>query len=322
MDQLDRILNNYSWLRDDLDSVKRELSRSMHSGYPALDGPLSRFLETPGKMLRPLMVLLSARFAPDMDTDRTRQLAAAVEILHIASLVHDDIVDDSTKRRGITTLHTSEGIRKAVLLGDYLFTRCFSLAADSASPDSARQLAAAVSRICESEISQHWTGTPGHREYRRRIAGKTALLFTLGLSVGAMENGADRSIVQNLRRAGFAMGMGFQIVDDILDYTADERLTGKPGGQDLNGGLDTLPLLLAAESGDAAVRRLIGRKRAGKIGSRRLREAVVRAGGIDMARQWATHYNSLAEKYIASLPDTSPRAALRELSRMIYSRNK
>ena len=322
MTRLDRILNNYSWLKDDLDSVAQELNRSLQTGFPALDVPLARFRETPGKMLRPIMVLLSARFAPDIDRDRIRRLAASVEILHIASLVHDDIIDDAPKRRGIPTLHTSEGIRKAVLLGDYLFTRCFNLAADSASPDFARQLAASVSRICESEISQHWNGIPGRREYRRRIAGKTAVLFTLGLSIGATEGGADDTVVQNLRRAGFAMGMGFQVIDDILDYTADERQAGKPVGQEIGSGLETLPLLLAAESGDAALLRLVERKRTGRRGARRLREAVMEAGGIERARQWATYYDKLSEMYISRLPDLPARAALSEISRAVSSRNK
>lgn len=322
MDQLERITNDFSWLKSGVDSVKRELTQSLHTGYPALDGPLARFLDTPGKMLRPMMVILSARFAPEVDTDRIRRLAAAVEILHIASLVHDDIIDDAPRRRGITTLHTSEGVRKAVLLGDFLFTRSITLAADSASPDSARYLAAAVSRVCESEISQHWNGVPGRREYRRRIAGKTALLFSLALSVGASECGADETTVQNLRRAGFAMGMGFQIVDDILDYTADERQTGKPGGQDINRGLDTLPLLLAAETESAAVRRLAGRKRPGRTGRRRLRKAVVDAGGIAGARKWAVNYADMAERHITRLPETSARTALLELSGAVSSRRK
>ena len=187
-------------------------------------------------MLRPAFVLLASRFGMP-DKDRMIRIAAAVEMLHMATLVHDDIIDAAPVRRGVPSLHALRGPRTAVLVGDWLFVSCFSLIADLAGHENARSLAHMVARICGSEISQSadkYVLNTSVRRYLRRIAGKTAALFALAFHVGAAESGCEAPLAGLLRRLGYNLGMGFQIIDDILDFTRDRSETGKPTGNDLS----------------------------------------------------------------------------------------
>lgn len=321
MSGINEVLGRYQFLTDDLTSVQSVIRESLSTGNGNMDKALARFSDAPGKMLRPSFIMLSARFGPDFDPERMHRLAAAVELLHIASLVHDDIIDESPTRRGVPTLHTTEGTRKAVLLGDFLFTRCFGLVSDFASPDSARLLAAAVGRICESEMAQASDTGLSRRAYLRKIAGKTALLFSLSLSVGAKECGADEGIISTLRTAGYGVGMSFQVVDDILDYGGNSGQMGKPTGRDLSSGLKTLPLILAMETGNPDVARLAA-KFSTRRRVRRLSCSVQASGGLDMARDMAEYYNLRVQDSLGSLPENPAREALIDLSDSIARRKQ
>ena len=322
MSGMSEFLEQYNFLSDDLTAVREQINRNLMTGHAGLDRMFVRFLDSPGKMLRPLMVMLAARFGKDFNAERMHRLAAAMEILHIATLVHDDIIDESPLRRGVPTIQTTDGVKKAVLAGDYLFTRCFRLVADFSSTETSSLFASAVGRICESEMAQARDTGLSLRWYRRKITGKTALLFLLSLSSGATESEADPALVQNLRAAGYGIGMSFQIVDDILDYTSAVRHLGKPTGNDTGSGLVTLPLIMAAESGDPRVLRLYGRRKGGRFHSRRMREAVITAGGVESARREAEYYTALAEKSLRRLPDIPARQALLDLTGTVLLRDR
>lgn len=288
----------------------------------------SRIVLSNGKMLRPGMVLIGAGFgssrgrgkASVSDTkidDRIAHIAAAIELLHAATLVHDDILDDADTRRGETTLHPRFGTTNAVLAGDWLFARCFRLVADHADARSARILARLVASICAAEVRQDlakFSYSTSVRGYLRTIAGKTAALFALALHVGAAEAKASPLIVQRLRRVGYNLGMAFQIIDDVLDYGADGRAIGKPVGNDVKEGLSTLPLICALRDDPEGIAPLLDRARLDDTGADHVVRAVIAAGGVDKARAVAAIFTARARRELAALPD---RPARQELAMLV-----
>ena len=203
-----------------------------------------------GKRLRPALVLLASTFGPK-SSGNIRNIAAAVEILHMATLIHDDIIDESRYRRGQPAVHERFGKDVAVYTGDYLFTRSILLLADCKSVDHLAKLARALKIVCESEVCQHserYNVDLSIRQYLRKIKGKTAALFAISASLGAVESGAGQSVVARLRRFGSYLGMAFQIRDDILDFTGQESELGKPTSSDMRKGNFTLPVIYALQS--------------------------------------------------------------------------
>jgi Geranylgeranyl pyrophosphate synthase len=288
--------------------------------------------EPSGKLLRPALLLIGSDFGRVADAERTERLAAAVEILHVATLIHDDIIDESPLRRGKPSLYASAGVTQAVLAGDWLFSRCFHLAAQSAGPDNTRGLARLIAAICASEISQDmgkYEFSPSKRRYLRTIAGKTAALFSLALYAGASEAKAGRHVEQTLRRAGYCIGMAFQMMDDILDFEADEDVMRKPVGQDIAEGLCTLPLVYASASGRATLAPLLERvAEAARAGDHEARDAAAREaaartvelGGVEAARADAARFTSRALGEIAKLPRGSARDELAALAERLLHR--
>ena len=226
---------------------------------PALIRPaLESLLGSPGKMLRPAFVLMSAE-AGDRVSENLYSVAAAIELLHTASLIHDDIIDYSSERRGKPSLHTVMGVKKAVLAGDYLLVRALELASAAHEDGLIDAVNNGAASLCLSEIEQD--SDPGNyfidREtYYSRIHGKTAELFALSCRVGAVLGGAEKDICDDLYNIGKNFGTAFQIFDDVFDYQKISERTGKPSGNDLKDGIPTLPLILALEKSDQSLKRL------------------------------------------------------------------
>ena len=281
-----------------------------------------------GKLLRPALLLIGSDFGKKADPDRIERLAAAVEILHVATLIHDDIIDESPLRRGKPSLYASAGTTQAVLAGDWLFSRCFYLAAQSASPDNTRGLARLISAICSAEISQDlgkYEYPSSVRRYLRTIAGKTAALFSLALYAGASEAKAGRAIEQTLRRAGYGIGMAFQMMDDILDFESEEGVMRKPVGRDIAEGLCTLPLVHALAVDEEDLRPLLSRVAAasGEERAALAAEAASRAvslGGVEAAKKDAQDYTERALGEIRRLPSGGERDELATLARRLLHR--
>jgi heptaprenyl diphosphate synthase len=263
-----------------------------------------------GKMLRPAFVIMGAEFGPTRKAKasaaKVPYIAAAVELLHTATLIHDDILDNADTRRGIPALHTKFGTVNAILAGDWLFSRSFRLIADWADQRSSRVLARFVGTVCSAEIHQDlgkFLFSNSRREYLRTIAGKTAALFSLALHVGSFEAGADPIVTQALRRSGYDIGMAFQIIDDILDYESDDTTLKKPVGNDIREGLCTLPLTFALDI-DPSIKTLL--LSAGKNMNdslvRSVVEKVSETGALDKARIVAKNFTLRARKEIDALP--------------------
>ena len=276
-----------------------------------------------GKMLRPAFVTIGAGFgaSPRGFSSRGKSargkiphIAAAIELLHTATLIHDDVLDNAEVRRGIPALHTKFGTVNAILAGDWLFSRSFRLIADFADPGSARILARFVGSVCSAEIRQDlgkFSFSTSRREYLRIIAGKTAALFSLALHVGASEAKADPFVIQALRRTGYDMGMAFQVIDDILDYESDGKTLKKPVGNDIREGLCTLPLIFALEEAEADLRPLLSERPLKLPSVKKILGLVATTGALDRARTIALQFTDRARKEISALPECP---AKRELS--------
>ena len=305
-----------------LQAVRDTITRHAACDDPEVRDAVGQLLGAGGKMLRPAFVLLASEFgAPD--APGIIQVAAAVEMLHMATLVHDDIIDGAPLRRGTATLHTLRGSRVAVLAGDWLFASCFSLVADLGGWEHRGDLAGLVRRICGSEISQssgRFAVDTSVRRYRRRIAGKTAALFALAFHVGAVQAGCAEAHVSLLRRLGYCLGMGFQIIDDILDFSTDGGETGKRPGSDLSQGIFTLPVIYALRTDDGKLAKALARARRSLRAASRAARIVTEGEGIGLARAAAAEYTRRARRAIDQLPPVAARETLRVVTGRLLDR--
>jgi len=238
------------FLKKEMDSVEDTIKNSLRTRNKTVKEALVRFVESGGKRLRPAFTILGGTFG-QYDSNAIVPIAAALEIIHMATLIHDDIIDDARLRRGNETVHSVLGKDVAVYSGDFLLTRAFMLAADYAEIDMLKQIAKASAYICDSEIAQNeqkFDTNLSVKQYLKRIGGKTAALFAISLYMGAYKAGCPKKLVNRLGVLGNNIGMAFQIVDDILDLTGNQAKVGKPLLRDADQGIYTLPVLYALHS--------------------------------------------------------------------------
>ena len=232
-------------VREELQRVEQKMREVSQVEYDHLAAVLDDLLQSGGKRLRPALVLFSTKFHP-ADPEKTISLAASVEMLHTATLVHDDMIDNSLVRRGNPTLNATWNRGATVLAGDFLFALAAGLAAETENVRVMSIFAQTLMAICSGELKQIFNSQghlPTREEYYQRIYSKTASLFIASTEAGAVLSGAPEPEVQALREYGRTLGMAFQIVDDVLDFVGDERELGKPVGSDLRQGIATLPVL-------------------------------------------------------------------------------
>ena len=284
-----------------------------------------------GKRLRPMLLLLAAgalgeaRGTPS--GQHAHQLAAVVEFIHTATLLHDDVVDESDLRRGRSTANAVWGNAASVLVGDFLYSRSFQLMVELELPEVMRILADTTNTIAEGEVLQllH-VRNPDTDEaaYLRVIERKTAVLFAAATRLGALLAGADAAIQQAMHDYGLALGYAFQIADDVLDYASDAATLGKNLGDDLAEGKATLPLIHAMQEADPATReRLRQAVLEGDAGAMPEVLAAIRASrSLDYSRARALHYARQAEAALAGLADTDHAAALRGLAHYSVARDR
>ncbi len=248
-------------VRDDLERVEILLREQPPGRHEAIGVAMDHLVGGGGKRLRPALVLLSAHLC-QADIDRAVFAAAATEMLHTATLIHDDLIDASLIRRGMETLNTRWTPGATVLTGDYVFARAAYLASQSNSIRLMKRFAETLMVICNGEIRQLFDGRHGQtsrHEYEQRICAKTASLIAMSAESGAILADAGEKTTGTLRTYGERLGLAFQIVDDVLDFVADEATLGKPVGSDLQQGLITLPVLffLKAEPDHPALQRAL-----------------------------------------------------------------
>ena len=245
-----------SLLADDMEQVNETIMARMASEVPLIPQLAGHLIASGGKRIRPLMTLAGARIANARITSANGtvssaeaiKLATAVEFIHSATLLHDDVIDESNMRRGQNTANALWGNDASVLVGDFLFARAFELMVETGNIDVLGTLSSASARITEAEIKQMTiAGNPDTRleDYLDVIEGKTAILFAAAAASGAKVSGADEHIIQAMHDYGLNLGLAFQIMDDALDYTADSAQMGKNAGDDFLDQKITMPVILA-----------------------------------------------------------------------------
>ncbi|MCX7655275.1 MAG: polyprenyl synthetase family protein [Treponemataceae bacterium] len=315
---------NYPALAADLEVVQGRILEVCSSSNPLIQEAVKVLFDNQGKMLRPALLIIGSWYGKEPEREKIINLSAALELLHVATLVHDDVIDDAPLRRGNPTVHSRFGQKDAVLVGDFLLSRCFILASEYTSPENARYIARAMSVICSMEIEQdthRFQPSLSIRSYLRNIIGKTTILFGSALFVGASESKAPRRIQEILRRIGYNLGMAFQIIDDILDYTGEPEVIKKPRGSDLRSGIVTLPLILALHKDKTGMlHQLVAPDRFEKSDPLEIIELCEKLGGIEEARHVAHSYTQRALSLIDTLPPGMPTPMLRELTTQLLYR--
>jgi octaprenyl-diphosphate synthase len=270
------------------DLVELELSRQLMVDPEPVSAPMRRLVEAGGKRLRPKLVQLTAGLGPRSEPLRAAALAAAVELLHNATLIHDDYVDESTHRRGRPTVAAAEGPERAVAVGDYYFAKATRLIAEIGNRSVTSTIAEALEAVCASQIDDVALrgAYPGDRDsYLRVVRGKTAALFAAACASGAQLSEAGPEIVDALRRYGDLLGVAFQMADDMVDFSPS---SGKPVGLDIRQRVLSLPLIYAAE--DRTVGPEVRKLLAGTLGDAevgRVSELVTASGALQRVRSEA-----------------------------------
>ncbi|MCK7606677.1 heptaprenyl diphosphate synthase component II [Geobacillus stearothermophilus] len=313
----------YSFLSDDLAAVEEELERAVQSEYGPLGEAALHLLQAGGKRIRPVFVLLAARFG-QYDLDRMKHVAVALELIHMASLVHDDVIDDADLRRGRPTIKAKWSNRFAMYTGDYLFARSLERMAELGNPRAHQVLAKTIVEVCRGEIEQikdKYRFDQPLRTYLRRIRRKTALLIAASCQLGALAAGAPEPIVKRLYWFGHYVGMSFQITDDILDFTGTEEQLGKPAGSDLLQGNVTLPVLyaLSDERVKAAIAAVGPETDVAEMAA--VISAIKRTDAIERSYALSDRYLDKALHLLDGLPMNEARGLLRDLALYIGKRD-
>jgi len=310
---------------EDLAVVEQEMLQKVGGAYPPLAEVLASLIQSGGKRVRPMLVLLSARFYPPRHHSRLISLAAAVEALHSATLVHDDVIDGALLRRGQNTLNAVWTPDSTIMAGDFFFSRAAALVAETQNPRVISQFAEALCTIVDGELRQAFTARDWSQPkegYYTRIYGKTAALFELATQTAAILGDAPTEAEEALRSYGNNLGMAFQIVDDILDFVADDETLGKPAGSDLRSGIITLPVyyyIQKPERRDALMALADG----GPSGDEAVMEVVTMIRSSDAiieARAEAEYFVHQAIDDLAILPPAPHRDALEDIARYVVER--
>ena len=314
-----------SLIAHDMREVDRVIARKLDSGVP-LVGEVSRYIiSAGGKRLRPALLLLSAG-AFGCDTPQRFELAAVVEFIHTATLLHDDVVDASVMRRGNATANETFGNPASVLVGDFLYSRAFQMMVDLQDMRIMQVLADATNIIAEGEVMQLMNmhnAALDEAGYLQVIRSKTAKLFEASARAGAILAGASPEMESACAEYGQALGTAFQVIDDVLDYAGDAQAMGKNLGDDLREGKATLPLISAMQRGTPEQRQLV--KTAIETGGMamlsRVVEIVKSTGALDVSREAAAQEARRAMAAAKRLPANAHSACLVELAEQLLRRD-
>lgn len=303
-------------IRRDLEKVENLIRQAMRIEDSKIGGELQRLLKG-GKRLRPALVILASKFHPS-DSRKVISLATAVELLHAATLIHDDAIDQTAERRGQRTLNSQDGNRTAVLSGDYLFAWAAALAARVSDQRLIRRFAETAQEIVLGELievtSKPWVMS--REEYYQRISRKTAALFAMATEAGALLSGAPEKEIKVLKNYGHDLGMAFQIMDDVLDVVGDAQELGKPAGSDLRQGLVTLPVLYYIEDHPdwRDLPHILGDGDGREKKMKTLLTLVKDSPAISASHAKAQVYTKRARKVLRILPDNRHRQTLLDLA--------
>ncbi len=301
---------------EDLHRVEAKMRQFVGDSNETLAEAIDYLVDAGGKRLRPIVVLLATRFQPT-DAEKAASLAAAVEMLHTATLVHDDLIDNALFRRGSPTLNAKWSPGATILTGDYMFSRSASLAAETESVRIVKVFATTLMTIVNGELQQlfnngHDAAPPTLEEYHQRIFAKTASLFAASAKMGGILAKLPEARIQTLYDYGYHLGMAFQVMDDILDFQGDEARLGKPVANDLRQGIITLPVLHFLENhpDHPIIMKAAARLHPTEDEIRAVVAEIRESGSLQRALDEARRFAMQAKKALQSLPDNQYRQAL------------
>lgn len=312
---------------DELERFDRLFAEAIRSRIGLVDLVARYIIRRKGKRVRPVLVLLSAAACGGV-TERSYRAAALVEILHTATLVHDDVIDNADTRRGFPSINAVWKNKIAILMGDYLLSRGLLLSLEHDDFAFLKITSTAVRRMSEGELHQIQRSRSLDTDedaYLRIIGDKTASLLAACCEIGAASATEDADRLRRLREYGEAVGLAFQIRDDLLDYVGRKSITGKPTGLDLSEKRVTLPLIHALREAPAREgKEILGMIRSGgkAVKVKRVLEFVEGYGGLAYAEQEARRYARTAQECLAALPDSAARASLTAFADFVVDREK
>lgn len=316
----------YSPIREQLAAVERRLHGELQSRYESIAPLLRHGIQLGGKRLRPALVLLSgASIDPQRVAENHEILGAVLEMVHTATLIHDDVLDKATSRRHVATVNAGWGDHASILLGDYLFSQAFRLSASTGSTEACQWIGEAARRVCEGELRQLLARDQMELDqtaYIEMIRGKTAELCSVACRLGASFAGGSSVQQEALSRYGESLGIAFQIADDYLDLWGDAQAVGKTLGTDLEQGKWTLPVLRLKQTASNEVARRLDAALRGDPGARhRLVMPLLNASDAQQyTRQTAIEYRDAACRSIAAMPPTAAKHSLIELASFAIDR--
>lgn len=312
----------YSFLNSDLTVIENELEETIKAESPLLHQASLHLLQAGGKRIRPVFVLLAAKFG-EYDIDKIKNVAVSLELIHMASLVHDDVIDDAELRRGQPTIKAKWDNKIAMYTGDYIFARALELITNIKNPHAHKILSHTLVELCIGEIEQikdKYNYDQNIRTYFRRIKRKTAMLIAVSCQLGGIAANVEEDIHKKLFKFGYFVGMSYQIIDDVLDFVGTEKELGKPAGGDLHQGNITLPALFAME--DSIICDQISRVHEGT--ERRDIEKIIAlvkdSGAIEKSLQISDKYLQKALGVLEELPPSRSKKALRDIAKFIGKR--
>lgn len=313
----------YRAYKPDLDLIEEELQQAFTSQSELLQSASVQLVRAGGKRIRPVFVLLSAKFG-NYDIEKVKNVALALELIHMASLVHDDVIDDANMRRGLPTINYTWDNRIAMYTGDYILARSLEYMTSIENPVAHQKLAKTIVDVCLGEIEQiqdKYRYQQSLRDYLRRIQRKTALLIAVSCELGAIVGDADTAVYRRLYRFGYYIGMSYQITDDILDFTGTEEELGKPAGEDLRQGNITLPALYAMQH--AAYKNDIVKvnEHSTPAEMQAVISKIKASGAIEQSHDLSRRYLEKALQVLSELPDNKAKKPLREIANYIGKRS-
>lgn len=320
-----KLTDIYWHLRSDIAKIEKELEETIDAKHPILKKASSHLLKAGGKRIRPVFVLLAAKFG-NYEIDKIKQVAVPLELIHMASLVHDDVIDDADLRRGKKTIKSKWDNRVAMYTGDFIFARAIEMATNCEKPEVHQILSDAIVEMCIGEVEQirdQYNWDQNFKMYLRRIKRKTALLIAVSCRLGALAADAPRDVQMSLYRYGYNVGMAFQITDDILDFIATEKELGKPAGSDLQQGNVTLPALYSMNRNTDLknyITTMINSESSNKKVMSEIIQAIKDTGGVEYSFTISDRYLDKAYKELEKLPDIPAKESFSQIAKYIGTR--
>ncbi|MBF0842215.1 MULTISPECIES: polyprenyl synthetase family protein [Mammaliicoccus] len=311
-------------LNKEVKEVEKLLNSYINSEQSTVNEACQYLLSSGGKRIRPLFTLIASQFA-DSGSKDVRAVATTLELIHMASLVHDDVIDKSDKRRGKYTIAKKWDTQTAVLTGNYLLSQSLNVVSTIEHDKLHEQLAKGIIEVCRGELFQfedQFVADQSITNYLRRIKRKTALLISLSTELGAYSARTSDETAQKLGKIGYYIGMSYQIIDDILDFTSTEKKLGKPVGSDLRNGHLTLPVLLRMKNSKQFKDKIqqLSIDSSDEVFNAVIQE-VIESEELQKSKEVSNNYLKKAEKLISSLENESGQKMLVEIIKKIGNRN-